>query len=366
MYEDGPRLTGPEGVVDKDLAAAILARDVQASVLLVLTDVAGVYRGYGTEEQELLPGIPAAEAKRMLGAGEFGEGSMGPKVQAAVGFVESGGERAVIARGRDPRPGRPGRHHHFLNPPSRGGPDRAGTLARVRLRVLVYNVKGFRFGVDRIAAVVGEYEPDLALVNECGTGRRLRRLARAVDMDAAAPRLWLFLRTVRNAVLIRPPWRVVGFHLHRFERAEALHPRGALVAQVGRAGFRVSALSVHLGLSPQERRRHAEEITDLTLTLPGAFLVGGDMNEGPEGTSVAWIAARMWDAWAVTGAATGASGGATYPSERPTARIDYLFASEHFDVLDAAVPDSPEAGEASDHRPLVVDLELREQQPAAR
>ena len=63
----------------------------------MLTDVAGVYRGYGTEEQELLPGLPVAEAQRMLDAGEFGEGSMGPKVQAAVGFVESGGQRAVIA-----------------------------------------------------------------------------------------------------------------------------------------------------------------------------------------------------------------------------------------------------------------------------
>jgi endonuclease/exonuclease/phosphatase family metal-dependent hydrolase len=259
----------------------------------------------------------------------------------------------------------------------------AATLARVRLRVLVYNVKGFRFGVDRVAAVLGEHEPDVAMLNECGTGRKLGRLARAAEMDAAAPRLWPLIRTVRNAVLVRPPWRLVAFHLHRFERSKPFHPRGALVAQVGRTGFRVSALSVHLGLSPQERRRHAEELTDLTLALPGPFLVGGDLNEGPEGKSAGWIAARMWDAWAA-GGGTGASGasasrgsglrtsdsrssgGATYPSELPTARIDYLFASEHFYVLDAEVPDGPDAREASDHLPLVVDVELREQGPAAR
>jgi len=238
----------------------------------------------------------------------------------------------------------------------------AATLARVRLRVLVYNVKGFRFGVDRVAAVVGEHQPDVAMLNECATGRKLRRLARAVGMDAAAPRLWPFVRTVRNAVLVRPPWRVIGFRLHLFEGSEAFHPRGALVAQVGRTGFRVSALSVHLGLSPQERRRHAVELTDLTLALPGPFLVGGDLNEEPDGKSAAWIAARMWDAWA----ATGASGGATYPSEHSTARIDYLFASEHFDVLGALVPDGPDVRQASDHLPLVVDLELREQQAPAR
>ena len=97
VYEDGPRLTGLEGVVDKDLAAAILARDVEASILLILTDVDGVYRDYGTDRAELLRELPSAEARSMLEAGAFGEGSMGPKVLAALEFVDAGGERAVIA-----------------------------------------------------------------------------------------------------------------------------------------------------------------------------------------------------------------------------------------------------------------------------
>lgn len=96
VYEDGPRLTGLEAVVDKDLAAAILARDVEASVLLILTDVKGVYRAYGTDAAELLPRLSATEARGMLERGEFGEGSMGPKVRAAVEFVESSRGRAVI------------------------------------------------------------------------------------------------------------------------------------------------------------------------------------------------------------------------------------------------------------------------------
>ncbi len=101
MYEDGPRLTGLEGVVDKDLAAAILARDVEAAVLLILTNVAGVYRGYGTDHAELLRRLPAGEAEELLLAGELGEGSMGPKVRAAVDFVRAGGDRAVIAELED-------------------------------------------------------------------------------------------------------------------------------------------------------------------------------------------------------------------------------------------------------------------------
>jgi carbamate kinase len=97
VYEDGPRLVGLQGVVDKDLAAAILAREVGASVLLILTDVEGVYRGFGTEDAQLLSSLSVEDARGMLREGAFGEGSMGPKVQAAVDFASAAGERAVIA-----------------------------------------------------------------------------------------------------------------------------------------------------------------------------------------------------------------------------------------------------------------------------
>jgi carbamate kinase len=97
VIEAGPRLIGKEGVVDKDLAAAILARDVAAQVLLILTDVKNVQRGYGTDHAEGLTSVSRGEALAMLDAGEFGEGSMGPKIRAAVRFLEQGGTRAVIA-----------------------------------------------------------------------------------------------------------------------------------------------------------------------------------------------------------------------------------------------------------------------------
>ena len=97
VIEEGPRLVGVEGVVDKDLAAEVLARDVGASVLLILTDVPAVQRGFGTERAEDIRRMTAAQAEELLRAGEFAAGSMGPKVQASVGFVRGGGERAVIA-----------------------------------------------------------------------------------------------------------------------------------------------------------------------------------------------------------------------------------------------------------------------------
>ncbi len=97
VVEEGPRLIGKEGVVDKDLAAAILAHEVGAQVLLILTDVRKVQRGYGSLMPEDIDAMTVSDAKALQKRGEFGAGSMGPKVQAALNFLAGGGERAVIA-----------------------------------------------------------------------------------------------------------------------------------------------------------------------------------------------------------------------------------------------------------------------------
>jgi carbamate kinase len=89
---------GVDAVVDKDRAAAVLGRDIGASVLLILTDVEHVYTGYGTPQQRALRRITVSEAARLLEDGELGTGSMAPKVEAAAQFVRDGGERAIIAR----------------------------------------------------------------------------------------------------------------------------------------------------------------------------------------------------------------------------------------------------------------------------
>jgi carbamate kinase len=96
VIEEGPRLVGVEAVVDKDLAGAILARDVEADTYLICTDVEGVYEGYGTPEQRLLERLPPEDARRMVADGTLPAGSMGPKVEAAIEFLDHGGRSAVI------------------------------------------------------------------------------------------------------------------------------------------------------------------------------------------------------------------------------------------------------------------------------
>lgn len=85
-------LRGVEAVIDKDLAAALLARELDADALLLLTDVDGVYEGFGTDTARRL-GPTTVEHLRSLA---LPEGSMGPKVDAACRFVEQGGRLAAI------------------------------------------------------------------------------------------------------------------------------------------------------------------------------------------------------------------------------------------------------------------------------
>ena len=92
MYDADGTLHGVEAVIDKDLASALLARQLAADLLVIATDVDGVYTGWGTTEQRLVNRVTPDELMRM----RFASGSMGPKVEAARTFVSATGNDAVI------------------------------------------------------------------------------------------------------------------------------------------------------------------------------------------------------------------------------------------------------------------------------
>lgn len=94
--EDGS-YTGIEAVIDKDRASALLANEIGAQALLMLTDVDGVYQDWGTSKQTLITRAAPAEILKQ----EFASGSMGPKVEAAAAFVDGGGNLAGIGRLED-------------------------------------------------------------------------------------------------------------------------------------------------------------------------------------------------------------------------------------------------------------------------
>jgi len=90
------RLQGVEAVIDKDLASAKLGEQIGAQILLIASDVEKVALNFGRIDYKYLDLLSTDEARKYMKEGHFPAGSMGPKVQAAINFLESGGERAII------------------------------------------------------------------------------------------------------------------------------------------------------------------------------------------------------------------------------------------------------------------------------
>ena len=87
---------GVEAVIDKDKASQLLANSLGIKEMVILTDVEFVYLNYNKENQKEIRKITVKELKELLDKGEFGKGSMQPKIESCIKFIEQGGEKAVI------------------------------------------------------------------------------------------------------------------------------------------------------------------------------------------------------------------------------------------------------------------------------
>jgi carbamate kinase len=93
---DKKNLVGVEAVVDKDLASSLLASEINADAFFILTDVPNVFLNFHKPNQIKLEKITTGEAEKYLEAGEFADGSMGPKILAAIQFIKNGGKETII------------------------------------------------------------------------------------------------------------------------------------------------------------------------------------------------------------------------------------------------------------------------------
>ena len=96
FYVEENKLQGIDAVIDKDLASSLLATHIRADKLFILTDIPKVCINFNTPQEKALDRMSIAEAKKYLKEGQFGEGSMAPKIRAAVSFVEHTGKDAII------------------------------------------------------------------------------------------------------------------------------------------------------------------------------------------------------------------------------------------------------------------------------
>ena len=97
IEKEGWGLDGLEAVIDKDLASERLAEAINAELLLILTNVEKVYLNYNTPKQKALDKVTLSDLKKYNSEGNFPEGSMGPKILAAIRFLNSGGKKVIIS-----------------------------------------------------------------------------------------------------------------------------------------------------------------------------------------------------------------------------------------------------------------------------
>jgi carbamate kinase len=98
FYAKENKLQGIDAVIDKDLASALLAAQINADKLFILTDVPKVCLNFNTPQEKALDRLSITDAKRYLAEGHFAEGSMAPKIRAAIYFVEHSGKDAIITK----------------------------------------------------------------------------------------------------------------------------------------------------------------------------------------------------------------------------------------------------------------------------
>ena len=98
FYVDPNKLQGIDAVIDKDLASALLAKQINADRLFILTDVAKVCLNFNTPQEKTIDRMNIAQARQYLKEGQFAEGSMAPKIRAAIDFVENTGKDAIITK----------------------------------------------------------------------------------------------------------------------------------------------------------------------------------------------------------------------------------------------------------------------------
>jgi carbamate kinase len=101
VADDQGCLSGVNAVIDKDLSSALLANELSADMLIILTAVDNVYIDFNQPTQRTIELMTVAEAKDFMQQGQFASGSMGPKVQAAINFLAGGGKRAIITSAKN-------------------------------------------------------------------------------------------------------------------------------------------------------------------------------------------------------------------------------------------------------------------------
>jgi endonuclease/exonuclease/phosphatase family metal-dependent hydrolase len=260
---------------------------------------------------------------------------------------------------------------HLLERERLPPPVSAITAAPSTLRVLTYNIHSC-LGMDgklsprRIARIIESMEPDVVALQEVDLGR-----ARSGHQDQAkliadelawhfqfCPTLAEGRESYGHAIISREPVEVIKRELYP-KRSNGGEARGALWVRLQRGDRIINILNTHFGLSPRERIHQTNTLLSERwlggIPASEAIVLCGDFNMGPRSKTYAAICRRLRDVYALRPASRPA---ATFFSRFPISRLDHVFVSPHFAVTRTSVVRNQLTRVASDHLPLVVDLQL--------
>ena len=222
----------------------------------------------------------------------------------------------------------------------------------VSLRVVTYNVRSLRDDRDALVRVIRGLSADVVCMQEAP--RRLRWRARCAALARDTGLLYVGGGGTAGGSMMLASLRIdVRSTLeYRFSRTPGLHERGAVAAVVELGGAAAVVASVHLGLDSTERLRHRSELVGMVDRFGGQVTVlAGDINERPDMPAWRAIADEFTDAGA-------ADDTPTFSTRDPRRRIDGVFVRGPARVASYGVVDGADVQAASDHRPVVVDVEM--------
>lgn len=238
-------------------------------------------------------------------------------------------------------------------------------------RLLTYNVHRClgvdrRLDVDRIAAVIAEFEPDVVCLQELDVGRA--RTGGVDQAEAIADKLAMTSRfhpamrveaeLYGDAILTPHPERLMRVGaLPTLRGIRGLEPRGALWSRIEIKGVALNVINTHLGLVPREQRLQALALAgpDWVGACDGPTILTGDFNATSLTRPYKTLTRRLDDAQRRLGLKPSVK---TFPSSFPAIRIDHCFVSPEIRVTAIQAPFSPLARMASDHLPLIMDFEI--------
>lgn len=241
------------------------------------------------------------------------------------------------------------------------------------LRVMTYNVhsctgRDGRTCTHRVAEVIAAVAPDIVALQELDAGlartnhaHQAEEIARHLNMDFHFhPSIEIQNGMYGNAILSRHPMKLVragALPAPRWFRA--LEKRGAIWASINYGGARVQVINTHFGHNWRERSAQADALLGdewaSSSSCAPPLIVCGDFNTLPASPVYRRFRGLLADAQL---ACDGRRPAGTYPSRLPLARIDHIFTSREVRVLGSSVPRTVLAASASDHLPLIAELEI--------